>query len=216
VTVFILKLIAAYLLGSISGSLLLGRFRQVDIRTLGSGNAGGTNAFRTQGFVFALGVVLIDVGKAVLATAVLPGPAGAGFAGMEITTLGCGFAAVLGHCYPVYHGFQGGKGAATAAGSLMVIQPWLLVPMLLSWLLVLVVTGYVGLATVIAGFSLVPAALVIGASNPLLVFVVAVALFMTFTHRENLARLKQGTESRFEKVRFTNWFGRGSKSGADD
>ena len=210
-TGLLIKLVLAYLLGSISGSLVVGRFKHVDIRTLGSGNAGGTNAFRTQGLTFALGAVVIDIGKSILAAAWLPGlQMGAltdQFSLLQ-TALMCGFAAVLGHCYPVYYGFRGGKGAATAIGVLMVTAPWLLVPMLATWLLVLVATGYVGLATVLAGFSLVPASYALDAPRALLVFSVAIALFMTFTHRANLRRLRAGTENRFNKVRLAHWFGK--------
>jgi glycerol-3-phosphate acyltransferase PlsY len=204
----LIQMVLAYLLGSISGGLLLGKIRHVDIRTMGSGNAGGTNALRTQGVLFALGVVLIDVGKAALAVAVLPGLRLAGPVNPEVAELACGFAAVIGHCYPLYHGFRGGKGAATAVGALLVIQPWLLVPMILSWLLVLFVSGYVGAATVVAGFSLVPAAVWQGGSAELVLFCCVIALFMTFTHRSNLSRLRAGTENRFEKVRVVNWFRR--------
>lgn len=202
----LLALLLAYLLGSLSGSLLLGRLRHVDIRTMGSGNAGGTNALRTQGFVFALGVVVIDVGKAVVATAALPALADPGAIDPGMLRLGCGLAAVLGHCYPVFHGFRGGKGAATVVGALLVIQPWLVLTMILTWLLVLGLSGYVGLATVLAGFSLVPVAWWLSGASSLLVFCVLVALFMVFTHRANLQRLAAGTESRFERARvLTRW-----------
>ena len=140
-------LCVAYLLGSLSGSLLLGRLRGVDVRTMGSGNAGGTNAFRTQGLRFALGVVLIDVGKGALAAwlALRFAP--------EWAWPAAGLA-VLGHVWPVWHGFRGGKGAATAVGALLVLWP-LAVPLMLGvWLLVLVTTGYVGLSTVLATASL--------------------------------------------------------------
>ena len=203
------KLVLSYLLGSVSGSILMGALKNVDIRTMGSGNAGGTNAFRTQGLLFALGVVVIDVGKAVVAAAWVPGISlisGPGILSFEQTTLACGFAAVLGHCYPVYHGFRGGKGAATVAGALIIIEPVLLVPMLLTWLVVLGLSGYVGLATVLAGISLVPSALYFGSSDGLLVFSIAIAAFMAFTHRSNLKRLKDGNENRFEKARVFNWF----------
>jgi glycerol-3-phosphate acyltransferase PlsY len=208
-TGFLLKVLAAYLLGSMSGSLSLGRLRHVDIRTMGSGNAGGTNAFRTQGVRFALGVVIVDVGKAVLATWLVPGldiPGLATTVAPGPTMLACGFAAVVGHCYPVYHGFRGGKGAATAVGSLLIIQPWLLVPMLSTWLLTLGLTGYVSVATILSGFSLVPGALWLGASKELLAYCLALALFMTFTHRGNLRNLRAGTENRFERARIVNWF----------
>ena len=101
-----------------------------------------------------------------------------------------------------------GKGAATAVGALAVIQPWLLVPMLASWLVVLMISGYVGLATVLAGISLVPAAIYLGSSQALVLFTVVIALFMTFTHRGNLKRLRQGSENRFERVIIANWLRR--------
>ena len=123
----IINSLLAYLLGSVSGSLLLGRLRHVDIRSAGSGNAGGTNAFRTQGFVFALGVVIIDIGKGVLA-ALLPGWFAWGSIAEPSAPLWCAMAAGVGHCYPVWHGFRGGKGAATAVGALTVIQPITLIP----------------------------------------------------------------------------------------
>jgi len=198
----IVKLILAYLLGSVSGSLLLGRLKKVDIRTEGSGNAGGTNAFRTQGLGFAIGVVLIDVGKGFVATWWIPNLDVGGsmlFPNPLIPVMACGFAAIIGHCFPLWHGFRGGKGAATAVGALMVIEPWLLLPLLLTWLFTLVMTGYVGLSTVLAGFSLTPFAWWTG--NPaLLVFSVVLALFLLFTHRDNIRRLRNGTENRFERV----------------
>ncbi len=201
----LLAVLAAYLLGSVSGSLVLGRLKQVDIRTMGSGNAGGTNALRSVGFTFALGVVIIDVGKGALAAGVVPGLFGA--IGSWVP-LACGFAAVFGHCYPVWHGFRGGKGAATVVGTLLVIQPWLLVPMLGAWVLTLLATGYVGVATVLSGFALIPGALALGAPLGLVAYCAAVAVFMAFTHRSNFRNLATGTEHRFERVRFTNWLGR--------
>src|SRR4249919_393222 len=99
-----LLLFVAYLLGSLSGSLLLGRLRGVDIRTQGSGNAGGTNALRTQGWRFALGTVLVDVGKGALAAWL------ARRFGHDHWTLAVVLAAIAGHVWPVFHGFRGGKG----------------------------------------------------------------------------------------------------------
>jgi glycerol-3-phosphate acyltransferase PlsY len=201
-TAFMLCVLTAYLLGSVSGSLLLGRLRQVDIRTLGSGNAGGTNALRTQGWKFALGVVLIDVGKGALAAGVVPGMAPLfGGAQTELLGLCCGVAAVVGHCFPAWHGFRGGKGAATSIGALLVIHPLLVLPILAVWVVVLLATGYVGLATVLAGFALVPAAWCMDAPRELLVFVTLLALFMGFTHRGNIRRLLRGEELRFERAR---------------
>ena len=192
-------ILAAYLLGSLSGSLLLGRLRGVDIRTMGSGNAGGTNAFRTQGLAFALGVVVIDIGKGALAAWL-----GLRFAPVSSTAwLGhaCAFAAVVGHVWPVWHGFRGGKGAATAVGALIVLWP-LSAPVLLAvWIATLVLSGYVGLATVLAGLSAAVLGIALRVSMPLHLLTVAIALLLVYTHRANLARLRAGTESRFEKAR---------------
>jgi acyl phosphate:glycerol-3-phosphate acyltransferase len=197
----------AYALGSLSGSLLVGRTRGVDIRSTGSGNAGGTNAFRTQGWRFALLVVLIDIGKGALA-------AWLGHAWPADTvaprTLGliCAFAAVLGHVWPVFFGFRGGKGAATFAGALLVLCPWSVPPLLAVWLLLVTTTGYVGLATICAAVAF--PLLVIGvaaADRPLLVFAIATAALIVFTHRANVARLRAGNEYRFERARVVaRWF----------
>ena len=207
----LIKVVLAYLLGSVSGSMVVGGVRRVDIRSSGSGNAGGTNAFRTQGFGFALPVVLIDVGKGALAAWLLPQ--------LELAALGqsapqlyqllaCAFAAVVGHCYPVWYGFRGGKGAATAVGALLVIQPQAVPVMLLTWLVVLAITGWVGLSTMLAAISLVPALLWLGAPAPMVGFGLLLAAFLVFTHRSNIRKMIAGNENRFERVRARNWFRR--------
>jgi glycerol-3-phosphate acyltransferase PlsY len=198
----IIKIVLAYLLGSVSGSLLLGRIKKVDIRSQGSGNAGGTNAFRTQGLIFALGVVLIDVGKGFLAAWWIPALDFGGSQSLlnpDLLVMVCGFAAVLGHVFPIWYGFRGGKGAATAVGALIVIEPWLLLPLVICWVVTLIVTGYVGLSTVLASFSLVPAAWAMN-NNTLMVFSLILALFILFTHRVNMRKLRNGTENRFERI----------------
>lgn len=199
----ITKIVLAYLLGSVSGSLLVGKLRKVDIREQGSGSAGGTNAFRTQGLVFALGVVIIDVGKGFLAAWWIPALAlwaAPDVVSPDVLAMLCGFAAIAGHCFPVWHGFKGGKGAAAAVGALLVIEPWLLLPLISVWLITLVLSGYVGLATVLAGFSVIPAAWWLGDVR-LVVFASIMALFPLFTHRSNIGRLRSGTENRFEGIR---------------
>ena len=205
----IVKIAFAYLLGSFSGSLMLGAMRKVDIRLSGSGNAGGTNAFRTQGFRFALGVVIIDVGKGAVAAALLPLLRLPGVTEQltpAAVAVCCGFAAVVGHCLPVWHGFRGGKGAATSVGVMGVIQPMALLPMIFTWLIVLGLGGWVGLATILAGASLIPAMLWLHAPAAQLEFSIALALFLLFTHRGNIRRMLQGTESRFERAMIRNWF----------
>lgn len=193
------SILAAYLLGSLSGSLLLGRLRGIDIRTQGSGNAGGTNAFRTQGARFALGVVIIDIGKGALAAWL--GLRFAGSTHVMWLPYAAAFAAALGHVWPIWHGFRGGKGAATVVGGIAVLWP-MAIPLLLAvWLLTLILTGYVGLSTILTGLTVAILALATQADAARLAFAVAVALLLLFTHRANIARLRAGTESRFEKAR---------------
>ena len=191
-------LLLAYLLGSLSGSLLLGRFRGVDIRTQGSGNAGGTNAFRTQGWKFALGVVLIDVGKGALAAWLMQRVLGDDPHWPVYAAI---IAAVIGHVWPVFHGFRGGKGLATLLGGLLVAWPLAVAVMLAIWLLALTLTGYVGLASILAGFSLIATAAAGSETATQLPFAALAALTILYTHRSNLARLRAGCEHRFERAR---------------
>lgn len=204
-----IKLLLAYLLGSVLGSLVVGRLRGgVDIRTQGSGNAGGTNALRTQGAAFAFWVMLIDVGKGVLAAGVLPLLPLAGLwdgaaPSLEVQALLCGAAAVLGHVFPLWHGFRGGKGAATLLGVIAVVAPWLLVPVLGAFALVLVTTGYVGLGTILATAAAAFCALLFttgGFLSPLFLFALGMTGFIAWTHRSNIRRMLDGTEHRFEKA----------------
>jgi acyl phosphate:glycerol-3-phosphate acyltransferase len=205
----LLKVLASYLIGSLIGSLIVGKLRGgVDIRTLGSGNAGGTNALRTQGKSFALWVMLIDIGKGIVATRLIaPLPLeGLGLAGAgvwrEWLPIVCGLAAILGHVYPIWYGFRGGKGVATLVGVVFGVEPILLGVMLLVWLVMVVLFGYVGLASIVAALSI---AFFVAATDmqpyaPLLSFGVAVAVLVVFTHRANLARMRAGTEPRARRL----------------
>jgi len=190
--------LTAYLLGSISGSLVLGRFRGIDIRQQGSGNAGGTNAFRTQGFKFALGVVLIDVGKGALAAYLALRFSSPAY--LHLLPHVAVMAAVIGHVWPVFHGFRGGKGAATLVGGVLLLWPMAVLVLIAVWLIFLTLTGYVGLSTVLAGFSLLVFALMENASTQMLAFSAFAAFLMLFTHRANMQRLLQKNEYRFDKA----------------
>lgn len=199
------KTIVSYLLGSIVGSLLVGRLRGVDIRALGSGNAGATNAMRTQGAGFAALVALIDVGKGMFAASVIASIAlpGGDALSPAATALACGIAAALGHCFPLWHGFRGGKGAGTLFGAVVIVFPWIALAMLCVWLLVLVSTGYVGLSTVAAALCF-PLVVIVGPGGhdgaTALLAVGGFAL-LAWMHRGNIARLARGTEHRFERAR---------------
>lgn len=204
----VVKMLLAYMLGSVSGSLVTGKFYGgVDIRTMGSGNAGGTNALRTQGKLFALWVILIDVLKGSISAGLI--------AIIAIPVIGidpdvsrdtlrfvCGAAAVVGHCYPMWYRFKGGKGAATLIGVIAVIKPVLLLPVLLVWGGTLVLTGYVGIATIMGAVSAPVVLLLTGGAGQtgLIVFAIGMALFIIFTHRSNIVRLREGTEHRAKKA----------------
>jgi glycerol-3-phosphate acyltransferase PlsY len=212
-----IKVLAAYLLGNVMGGQIVGRLRGgVDLREHGSGNVGATNALRTQGKGFALAVLAIDVGKGVLAASLLPllnwpWPGG-GVPMPETLSYACGAAVVLGHCYPVFYGFHGGKGVATVAGVYGTVMlsalPWIL----LGFVSVVVASGYVSVATLMG--ALIALLYVAcfdarGLFSPLGAFAGAMTLLVLWKHRENWLRLLRGTEHRFDKARiFHRWMGR--------
>jgi glycerol-3-phosphate acyltransferase PlsY len=208
---FVLKVLCAYLLGSVVGSLVVGRLRGgVDIRTQGSGNAGGTNALRTQGAGFAFWVFLIDIAKGWIAAAVLPGLSfgdgpGDGLQARHLEAwlpAACAFAAIIGHVFPAWHGFRGGKGVATLVGAFAGIDLFLLVPLFASWLGVVMVSGYVGFASICASIAM-PIYLLMRDGpqlTPTLGFSLACSALVVFTHRGNVARMRAGTEPRARRL----------------
>lgn len=200
-----LKLTLAYWLGGAMGSLIVARLHGGgDIRQLGSGNAGATNALRTYGKLFALQVLVVDIGKGVLAVMVIPGLSLPGVpadpeVGRELILYGVAFSVVVGHVFPIWFGFRGGKGGATAVGLLGFFSLGLAVPIVFLWVLVVAVTGFVGLATMAATIA---AAVYIGVTglpeqHGLFVFGCAMAVLIVYTHRDNVKRMLAGTESRF-------------------
>lgn len=204
------KFLLSYFIGSLMGSMIMGRLAGgVDIRTMGSGNAGGTNALRTQGFLFALGVMIIDVGKGMVGAGIVPQLALPGIAedpaiSRTWLTLSCATAAVVGHVWPLWHNFRGGKGAATLVGTLAVLSPVLLFPVLLVWAWMLVLFGYVGLATMSAGvFAPLYLALTrLPQDQPLFIYCALLAMYIIFSHRSNVRRMLDGTEHRNERLMF--------------
>ena len=211
-----LKVTLAYLVGSMLGSLLVGFFYGgVDIRKVGSGNAGGTNALRTQGKIFALWVMIIDIGKGILAAIVIPPLAipGVGIdasVDRSLVLYTVSFAAIVGHVFPVWFGFRGGKGGATAAGLVCFLAPAAGLTMLASWVLIAFTTGFVGLATI--GAALVAVIFLAFTTLPeesgLFLFGLATAALVIYAHRSNIRRMLDGTESRFSSPA-ARWLRRG-------
>ncbi|HVC01992.1 MAG TPA: glycerol-3-phosphate 1-O-acyltransferase PlsY [Steroidobacteraceae bacterium] len=201
-----LKALAAYLLGAMVGSLVIGLLRGIDIRAMGSGNAGATNALRTQGKAFGAAVLGIDIAKGVIAVAwlpalVIPGIGADPGVSRSWMTLACGLAVVLGHVFPVWFGFRGGKGAATIAGVVGAIDVRLLVPMLLGWFVVVALSGYVGLATMLAGLAVTATVAFLDPGDwRLLGFCTLLTAFLVYTHRGNIARMRAGNENRVRRL----------------
>jgi len=199
-----IKVLLSYLLGSLNGSLIIGKFVGVDIRSVGSGNAGGTNALRTQGTWFAVGVMVIDISKGFVSAWLIPllNLPGVPLDPEIWLMLACGSASVVGHCYPVWFNFAGGKGAATMIGMLTAVAPGLLLPGLIAFVGVLVLTGFVGLATM-TSVTVLPVVLWFRAGSdslPTVITLSLLALFIVYMHRINISRMVRGEEGRMHKV----------------
>jgi len=189
---------ASYLLGSISVSLALVSFlERQDLRRLGSGNTGATNVLRVAGKGPAVATLAFDIAKGAV-------PIWAGIRlGAPGAVLGAAaLAVVVGHVYPIYHGFQGGKGVATAAGALGMLAPLVVAASILVFGLVVLTTRYVSLASIL-GVSAYPVVLALGLRSGLvsgswwMVFTsLAVVSLVVLKHRDNIARLRAGTEPR--------------------
>ena len=196
VTREVLALAAAYLFGSVPFAIVLVRlFRGVDVRTQGSGNAGATNVLRTAGKGLAIGTMLLDVGKGIAAVSLMQAvtydPRWLGAAAV---------AAILGHVFPVWFGFRGGKGVATAIGSFGVLAPWAVLAVVGAFALVVAATRFVSLGSVTAACLLpVTAGLVFKAPEGTVVAAVVAATLLVISHRTNIGRLLSGTERRLGK-----------------
>ena len=196
-------IVIAYLLGSIPSAVWIGKkYYGIDIRNYGSKNAGTTNILRVLGRRAAIPVFVIDFFKGFVAVAVI----GlikydehvdiSWLIGLKIIAV---FAAVLGHIFPVFAGFRGGKGVATLVGAVTGIYPSVVMLCFAIWCLVLVVTHYVSLASMIAGCSF-PLFVMLShrasQSTAFIIFSFVTAALLIFTHRKNIDRLRKGTESK--------------------
>lgn len=192
--------IAAYLLGSIPSAVWIGRrFYGVDVRDHGSGNAGATNTLRVLGRKAAIPVFIIDfckgLGAVMLAYTAGFEPGSPQMYNLKFILVG---AVVLGHIFPLFAGFRGGKGVATMAGAVMGVYAPAVLLCLATFVLVLLLTKYVSVSSMTAGIALpLYVAFVFHQTYlPLIVFCCAVSLLLIFTHRKNIKRLLNGTESK--------------------
>jgi acyl phosphate:glycerol-3-phosphate acyltransferase len=196
--------ILAYLLGSVPTAVWTGKiFRGIDVREHGSGNSGAANAIRVLGWKIGVPVLLIDMGKGCLA-AMLPvffglaEPQSALITNLKILT---GLTAIVGHIFPIYAGFRGGKGVATVFGVLLAIHPLLTLTCLGVFLVILLSTGIISVASMSAGIAF-PLFLFTLFNTPSIlfkIFSIFVAVALLITHRNNIKRLIKGEEKRFFK-----------------
>lgn len=196
-----LLIVVAYMIGSIPTAVWVSKFFfGIDIRDYGSGNAGATNTFRVLGTSWGSFVMVIDILKGVLASflyLLLP---------YYLTNqldrtnfmIGLGLAAVLGHIFPIWAGFKGGKGVATVFGMVIAIQPLVAISVVAVFLLVLYLTRFVSLSSILASLALPVLILVVFNEPELLyrIFAIAVALLVIVTHQKNIGRLLNGNESK--------------------
>lgn len=203
----VLLIIVAYLIGSIPTALIVSRsFFNIDIREYGSGNMGATNTFRVLGPKYGTIVMVGDMLKGMLAVALynlLPY-----YLSNELQRtnfmLGLGLAAVIGHIYPIWAEFKGGKGVATLFGMVLAIQPVVAVNCVGVFLIVLFLTRYVSLSSILAGVALPICVLWIYNEQEIFyrVFAVAVAALIVLTHQKNISRLLKGNEGRVPILKY--------------
>lgn len=196
-----LLIILAYLLGSIPTAIWISRrFFNIDIRDYGSGNAGATNTFRVLGKKYGSIVMAVDILKGVVATSLWVTISHYATNELHRTNfmIGLGLAAVIGHVFPIWANFKGGKGVATLFGMALAIQPVVALLCVAVFLLVLYLTRFVSLSSILAGVAFMVFILfVYNADEPLYrIFAIIVALMVVLTHQKNIGRILNGTESK--------------------
>lgn len=196
--------LVAYLLGAIPFGLLLGKLKGIDVRTVGSKNIGATNVLRTVGKPWGITTFVLDALKGFLPAYVFPilgSRFGAPFQSLEIAAIVGGASAILGHNFPVYLGFKGGKGVATSAGALLGIAPLAVAVGLAVWAFFFFTLRYVSLASIAAAVAVPMVGWVVyrGAGPAVPVTLTILAALIILRHRANIQRLLNGTENRFVK-----------------
>jgi glycerol-3-phosphate acyltransferase PlsY len=198
-----IEIVVAYLLGAIPSAVWIGKvFYSIDVRKHGSGNAGATNVIRVLGYKAGIPVLLADVLKGWVAVQLplwLHVP-DISREGMDYLRIACAIAAVLGHVYPVYVGFKGGKGVGTIAGAGISLFPLSVLIVLGVFILILATTRIVSLSSIVAGLVFpVVVFVIMGVRHPGLISLsLLVAVFIPVTHRKNIRRLMRGEENKFD------------------
>lgn len=202
-----LLIILAYLIGSIPTSVWISkRFFNIDIRDYGSGNAGATNTFRVLGKKYGSFVMGVDILKGVVATSlwVLISHYATNELHRTNFMIGLGLASVIGHVFPIWASFKGGKGVATLFGMALAIQPIAALLCIAVFLLVLYLTRFVSLSSILAGVAFMVFILFIyNADEPLYrIFAIIVASMLVLTHQKNIGRILNGTESKVPILKY--------------
>lgn len=196
------SLIMAYIAGSIPTSVWAGKILHgVDVREHGSGNAGATNTIRVLGWKTGIPVLIIDVAKGWAASyfPLILNAAAPDSSQMLLIQIACGMAAIVGHVFPVFAGFNGGKGVATTFGVLLALQPWITLSCAGIFLAVLLISGYVSFGSIIAGIMFPVLIFTISDSPSVImkVFSALIAVALLITHEKNIVRLFRGEEKKF-------------------
>ncbi|MGE5100634.1 MAG: glycerol-3-phosphate 1-O-acyltransferase PlsY [Deltaproteobacteria bacterium] len=204
-TELVAAIVASYLLGSIPAAYLAGKSRGIDLRKHGSGNLGATNVIRVLGTKIGLLVFAVDMAKGSIPVALFPRWVPATALPMGSATIAgilCGIAAIIGHVRPIYLKFgRGGKGVATAAGVFLALAPIQTMLALLIFAVVLLSSGFVSLGSLTSAAMLpILLGVTVGVRSPLFAISVIVAIFVFWTHRANIVRLRNGEEHRFGKA----------------
>ena len=186
----VLAILIGYLIGSCPFGYWAGLLKGVDLRKEGSGNTGGTNAVRVLGPRIGIPVIVLDVLKGTVAVLIA-----SAFGGTGAEVLAA-VAAVLGHAFPIFLGFRGGKAVATGAGAMFALAPEIALGVTLLWIVVAAVTRYVSVASMVAAVAFVVSAILTGQPWPVVAFTVFGTCVVFWRHRTNIARLRAGTENR--------------------
>ncbi len=187
----IVAIAVGYLLGSLPFGYWAGRLRGIDLRLAGSGNTGATNVMRVLGLKIGVLVMALDIGKGVAAVLVARS-----VSDNELVWVLAAAAAVVGHMYPLFLGFKGGKGVAVGAGTMLALVPWMGVAAFVLWLCISLATRYVSIGSVVTAIAYPAAAFLTDQPWPVRLFALGTGAWVIWRHRGNIARLRAGTEHR--------------------